>query len=195
MFWDNAEFEVFQCTQEKHEIETKYCHPISKCSQLETAPGCFLSPCCWSIIKQRGPNIVLINLWWLNGLMKLIGKSSCVLWRCVASVGMTHNTLAPPVHTMLSSVCVDPHSPGLVCCRPDFLIISCSSWSWATNVSHGTGSHPAGGLVHFYLKWELRVWLLWNLWLYLSLRVARICTEKRPERGGSVLIQYRGTPT
>ena len=41
---------------------------------------------------------------------------------------------------------------------------------------------------------ELRLWLLWNLWLYLSLRVARICTGQRREKRKNLDIRPRDSP-
>ena len=79
--------------------------------------------------------------------MKLIGKSSCI----VTLRGFSGNNTLAVSNTMLSSVYVTP-SPGLV--TLDFLIISCSSWSWPCKCQpRDPASHPDGGLVHFYLKW------------------------------------------
>lgn len=119
--------------------------------------------------------------------MKLIGKSSCI----VTLRGFSGNNTLAVSNTMLSSVYVTP-SPGLV--TLDFLIISCSSWSWPCKCQPRVpASHPAGGLVHFYLKWVETLTVM-ELVLYLSLRVARICTGQRREKRGRILTQDRGTP-
>ena len=119
--------------------------------------------------------------------MKLIGKSSCI----VTLRGFSGNNTLAVSNTMLSSVYVTP-SPGLV--TLDFLIISCSSWSWPCKCQPRVpASHPAGGLVHFYLKWVETLTVM-ELVLYLSLRVARICTGQRREKRKNLDIRPRDSP-
>ena len=129
--------------------------------------------------------------------MKLIGKSGCIVTG-VALVGITHLLQSsqwcqvfvsgwayslPPELTWpcLLSLTWFPH-----------IAISCCSWSWLQM----SAWHPTQLAASCIYIWnELRVWLLWNLWLYLSLRVARICTEKRRARERErILTQDRGTP-
>ena len=119
--------------------------------------------------------------------MKLIGKSGCIVTG-VALVGITHLLQSSQWCQVFVSGWAWPHLALSVVTR----LISCCSWSWLQM----SAWHPTQLAASCIYIWnELRVWLLWNLWLYLSLRVARICTEKRRARERErILTQDRGTP-